>query len=509
MKEAPEGAATPRQRAGLVTLVTGVGLLIFSLAGLFVMLRPAPDPDLRTADGLFSSGRYYEALAAYGELAPDMPVAQLRMGMLYTLRAERAPAERAIRSAMQRGLAPTDYHLGLLYLGKALADAGQTAAASRTWALVDHCLDPAACAYRGPAVLLTAEQALRQGDQQAAATGYHTALAEPLPAGWAERAQYGLALIEADNDAQVALEWLNTPTGATTADPLLAPLLSLHNDEPARLAAVLLLDEPDRPLLLGQLYLELDLDTLAAAQFARVDPHGSHGLSAAAYAAYTRWRLGETDAGQSQLEALVAEHPDEPRIRAMLALIYLAADADAAAQTQLEVVARLRPADADTQLAWASWYAAQHEYAQASLAYAQALRLAPEAQAGTYALLAARFHLATTYELCSEGLPLAELAAGRLPDDPVALTTLAAQRYHCEQFSETLEAAQAARQAGAGAEATYYLGMALGGLGRTEEARAALISAADMEPASDWRRRAELALERLPAAIERRYTSSK
>lgn len=472
--------------------------LVFG-AALLLIAQPDPRDDLRAADRLFVAGRYHEALAAYGRLSPRLPAAQLRLGMVRALRGERPPAERAIRSAMQRGLAPADYHLALIYLGRTLADDGRAALAGRTWRLLEDCRDPAACAYRGPGRALAADEALRRGDYTAAAAGHRAALAMPMPPGWAEHSRYGLALLEAAEDPQGARAALAAPAAPLApADPLLAPLLPRADDGPGQLAAVLVAQADQRPQLLGQLYVGLGLYGLAEGQFAQVDPHGPEALRAAAYAAYTRWRSGDTREGLSRLEALVAEHPDEPGVRMLLALAHLAADAGEESRAQIDAVARLSPADPDLQLAWASWYAARREYDQASAAYGRALAAAPRAQRGAYALLAARFHLATTYELCETGLPLAELAAAERPGDAAALSVVAAQRYHCRQFAGAVDAARAAQAAGAGPEAAYYLGAALAALGEREEARAALIRAADLAPASIWRERAEVTLSLLP-----------
>ncbi len=464
-----------------------------------LIFQPDGRDDLRAADRLFAAGRYHEALVAYAPLAPALPAAQLRLGMVRALRGERTLAERAIRGAMQRGLAPADYHLALLYLGRALADDGRAELAGRTWLLLEDCRTPAACAYRAPGRALAAAEALHRGDYLAAEAGLRAALAAPMPPGWAERARYSLALLRAADDPRAASELLAAPPGEPAPpDPLLAPLLPPLGEAPRQLAAVLAAGPAQRPQLLGQLYVGLGLYGLAEGQFARVDPRGPEALSAAAYAAYTRWRAGDPEGGLARLEALVAEHPAEARARTLLALAYLNADASEQARAQIDAVARLTPDDPDVQLAWANWHAARREYDQASLAYGRALNAAPRDERGVYALLAARFHLATTYELCEVGLPLAELAAGARPADGEALATVAANRYHCGQFAGAAEAAAAARAVGAGPEAAYYLGAALAALGERDEARAALISAADLAPASDWRRRAELALSLLP-----------
>lgn len=472
--------------------------LVLGAAALLVF-RPDGRDELRAADRLFAAGRYHEALAAYGRLAGELPAAQLRLGMVRTLRGERGAAERAIRGAMQRGLAPADYHLALLYLGRALADGGRAELAARTWLLLEDCRTSAACAYRAPGRALAAGEALRRGDYLAAEAGYAAALGAPMPPGWAAYSQYSLALLGAGDAPGEAERLLQSGAAAPApADQLLAPLLPAVGDGPGRLAAILAAERARRPQLLGQLYVGLGLYGLAEAQFAQVDPRSPEALGAAAYAAYTRWRAGDDQGGLARLEALVAEHPDEPRARTLLALAYLNADASDDARDQLDAVARLTPGDPDVQLGWASWHAARREYDQASLAYGRALAAAPPERRGHYALLAARFHLATTYALCDRGLPMAELALAATPADPEALAVAAAHRYHCGQFAGAAEAARAAQGARARPEAAYYLGAALAALGERDAARAALISAADLAPASDWRRRAELALSLLP-----------
>ncbi len=482
----------------LVALVRWLVALAVLGAALYLSFQPDPRDGLRAADRLFTSGRYHEALERYAALAPVLPVAQVRGGMVRTLRGERNAAERALYAALQRGLAPTDAALAHLYLGRALADAGRSDLAERRWQLLEPCRDQVACAYRAAARVLVATAALQRGDTQIAAAGYRAALTTPLPPGWAAACRYGLALLVAPDDAETARALLaEAAAELAPADALLAPLLPSAGDGPSRLAAVLAAEPAQRPQLLGQFYLDLNLYGLAEAQFARVDPQGPHALSAAAYAAYARWRAGDAAAGQARLAALVAAHPDEPRIRSLLVLAYLTSDAPAA-RDQLEALSRLSPGNPAVELVWASWYAAQHDYEQASLAYERALKAAAPAEQGSYALVAARFHLATTYELCALGLPRAELAAHELPDDATALTTVAAQRYYCGQFAAAAEAARTAQQLGAGSEASYYLGIALAALGEQEAARAALLRAADLAPASAWCRRAELALGRLP-----------
>jgi tetratricopeptide (TPR) repeat protein len=182
----------------------------------------------------------------------------------------------------------------------------------------------------------------------------------------------------------------------------------------------------------------------------------------------------------------------------LLALAYLTVNEGEAAAAAIDAVAQITPGAADVQLAWASWYAAQRDYAAAAASYQQAVLLSAPVERGRYALLGAQFHLTTTYALCDAGLPLAEFAATADPDAGAVLTTLAALRYACAEFAPAVEAARAAQVAGAGAEATYYLGAALAALGEPAAAREQFIAAADLAPASLWRERAELALEYLP-----------
>lgn len=459
------------------------------------MLQPDPRDDLRAADRLFVAGRYHEALHAYLRLAPSLPVAQLRVGMVQTLRAERGPAERALRSAMERGLSPADYHLALLYLGQALAVDGRYALAQHTWQLMEDCRSFAACGYRGYGRLLAAEAAFQQSEDRQAEAGFRAALAEPLPQAWAVHAHYRLAMLLAAHEPAAALEALTTPVASPApTQPLVAPLLPALETAPAQLAAVLDAPADQRLQLLGQIYLAQGRLDLAEAQFSQIAADSPYAHAAAAYSAYTHWRAGATDLGLTRLAELVAANPDAARPRALLALVHLSAANDDAAYEAIEALAELLVNEADLELAWASWYTARREYHLASLAYDRAIAAATEQQQGDYAILAARFHLATTYELCQVGWPMAELAARERPNHAEALTLVAAHRYRCGAFADAISAAQAAQAAGAGAEAAYYEGQAHQALGANAQARQALIRAADMAPASVWRERAEEAL---------------
>jgi tetratricopeptide (TPR) repeat protein len=173
-------------------------------------------------------------------------------------------------------------------------------------------------------------------------------------------------------------------------------------------------------------------------------------------------------------------------------------DVLSAAQPISTTLEALIPGRAETYLAWALWHTAQSEYPLASMAYLQALTVAPDRERGHYALIAARFHLATTYDMCTVGLFAAQEATRRLPDNAEAWTTLAASNYQCGHFTPAVNAARRALALEPQrADATFYRGAALARLGKAAEARITLTHAADLAPASVWRERAEILLVQL------------
>lgn len=482
--------------AGLILL----GLLLVQAARL--IWQPDPRDALRDAHALFLAGRYYDALQRYALLSAERPNAEttLYLGIIRTIRNENAPAERALRRALQSDLTADQRDLGNLYLGQALAQRGSAESALRTWQLI-RCADRRPCPYVGPRAILSAELALQKEDYTAAEADYQAALAFHLPADWRTLAIYRLGLLQAARTPDAALEWLAQQYAATAIppppDPVLTPLLT---SRPAadQLVAALQADPELRPQMLGQIYLEQRMYRLAEAQFAQIDPTGPNALAAAAYAAYARWQAGDRQSGLEQLEQLVAAYPDEARPRTLLALAYITLEDPDAAHNQITAISAYAPAAPDTHLAWANWYVAQRDYVNASTAYQRALEFAAPEQKGRYASLIARFHLATTYDLCTVGLPTARIAVERLPNDPEAWAALAAIHYHCGDFAAAEQAARTALDHNAAAvDATYYLGAALEARGDRQAARVALVRAADLAPASPWRERAELILERL------------
>jgi len=463
---------------------------------------------MQEADNLFKAGRYYEAHQRYQQLTqayPDTADLLLRLGMSYTLRGEYSQAEGKLRRALWLGMPAEPTHLDLLYLSYLLRERELGEEATHTWARTggESPLD-------GVAYVLQGESALRQGNYHAAEAAYRDATRETLPADWLPTVAYRLALLRAAHSAETALQdltafqttyaaWNKTDdtfpqepfTATTAADPFLTPLLPDIRQPAAQLLAILQTSDPERQQLLGQFYLQHAWYGLAEEQFANIPADSPQGLNAQAYTAYTRWKAGDKQAALTQLQQLAEEHPEEPRAGLLLTLTYLAEGKTEQAQAQIDQLAQRHPQMPDVALSRANWYTAQSDYASASTAYQDALKNAPNSRRGSIALLAARFYFERGYNVCSAGLPAAEYAAPRLPDDPQAWTTLAALRYQCDEFQGAIQAANRALEHGATAEATYHMGAALLETQQYRAARDTLIRAADRQPASIWRERAE------------------
>ena len=451
--------------------------------------------DLRHADALFAAGRYHSARAAYTAVlarAPRMAPALLRLGIVYAMRNERAAANEQLAYALDAGLSQTDYELARLYQGWLAAEDGQRDQAMRYWATIgEH------STWLPVRRALEAENLLALADYAGAEASYRASAAAGLPGEWRALVGTRLALLRASSDPTAALaELRNVDTLLTAPAPAgmiyAAALLPAADPDAGQLADVLLAPAEQRAQLLGQLYLHARLYGLAEAQFATVPPGGAGALAAGTYAAYTRWSAGDWAGGLRRLQDLVAAHPTDPRARALLALAYLSAHDPPGAQAQIDIVRAQAPRAPETHLALAQWYAALHEYLAAAEEYRLALRDAAPGERGAYALALARFHIDIALERCENGLPAADEAARDLPSDPRAWTTLANVRFGCGDPAGSRAAAeQALQRAPASAEASYYLGRALAALGDRPAARVALINAADLEPRSPWRERAE------------------
>ncbi len=475
-------------------------LLLLAQAGRLVF-QPDIRDDLRHADALFIQGRYHEALQHYRRLEQrsDSLDVVLRLGMVQSVRGEYAPAEQAlwqVVSAEEHGKRRT---LALLYLGTSFAMRGKHEQALRTWGYLAACPPRARwCISEGMRSMLQGEHALQQGNNAAATAAYSAARETSLPAAWWPLLHYRMALLQAADDPAGALAAWRAEDGMhAAAAPLLTPLLPDFAAEAQHLRAILHTAAPDRAQLLGQFYLDQQLSTLARAQFAAIPADSPHALVAATQAAYARWQAGQHDDAVAQMEQVAAAHPNNLRIRALLTLTHLAQHEDEAAQQQVQVMRSLAPTHPETAVARAALALHQGDYISATLHYEQAIAGAADARKGAYALIAARFHHDTNYAMCDEGMRRAEMAIQHLPDNAEAWTILAANRYYCRDVAGAVVAARQALDHQAGAEAAYYLGVALADLHQPAAARRALIRAADMAPASVWRTRAEQRLTEL------------
>jgi len=481
-------------RIGIAIAQTLLIVLILWQAARFVF-RSDPNDELRSADALFAARRYHDARGAYSAMLGHTPYfapALLRLGIVATIRDERTVADQALVAALGLKLSPAEYDLVRLYQGRLAAIGGQRDQAEQFWGAIG----PQSALF-GRRRVLEAEQLLLIGDYAGASLSYRSAQQFDLPNDWRALVHTRLALLRASSDpaaarAELAQIAALAPEPKATSIDWAATLLPRVNPDAQQLAAALGAPPDLRAQTLGQLFLSAQLYTLAEAQFAAVAPTSPSALAAAAYAAYTRWRAGDHAEGLRRLQELVARYPDEPRARALLALAYLTNREDDSAKAELDAIRTLAPHAPDTHLAWGQWYATQHDYVAAADAYRRALSDAAPEQRGAYALALARFYVDTSFQLCEAGPSAAEQAIAALPDDPRAWTLASATRISCGDSAGAQQAAaRALQQDPTSAEATYYLGRALAALGQRQAARAALISAADLAPASAWRERAE------------------
>jgi Flp pilus assembly protein TadD len=467
------------------------------------VFRTGPRDDLRRVDALFAAGHYHDALVASSGLIARVPrfaPAFARLGMIHAVRNDQPAADRALATAIGLGLGGRDHDLVRLYQGRVAASAGLRDEAEQFWSVIGE---------RSPLFpmrrVLEAENLLAVEDYADAEAAYRAALLPALPRDWRAVVHARLAGLRASSDpagalGELALIEAEPPRGQPlpSIEIFTAPLLPAARPDPHQLAVALRADASRQAQLLGQLYLDAGLYALAAAQFAAVAPRSSSALAAATYAAYTRWRAGDHAGGLQRLESLVAAHPDESRARALLALVYLSTNDAPRAHAQLDAMRALAPRAPDTHLAWAQWYAMQHDYLTAAEEYRRALGDASPDERGIYALAMARFHLDTSLQVCEAGRPAAEEATRLLPTDERSWTALAAARFVCDDPAGARTAAERALLYNpSSAEATYYLGRALASLGDRSGARVALVNAADLAPASPWRERAETQLATL------------
>jgi len=490
------------RKAGFILLIL-FGLAVFAnvfpLAtqkfSLWLHLRA----QIHQIDDLFQAGRYHAAFLKASDLATKRDTAQTArwLGMLQAVRGESSEAERLLRRALWLGLQSDERDLTLLYLGDLLAKRGESEAALTIWNTLSPCPETIAqtCTYTGPRYILQAQIALQQKNYRLARDTYRISLQFPLPPDWYNLTTYHLVLLHAATDPAGALAELESRTDSLETTPLNSLLNPIRPDLGPNtvddLRAILQADSANRNQLLGQQYLQQQFYDLAETQFSEVGAENPDAIMAAAYAAYARWLAKDRHGGLLRLEILITLFPEDPHVRTLLALIYLAQKDLQSVEKQMTLMMQQYPQRPDTSLIRAAWYTTKRDYAKASAEYQQALNLAPASRRGKFALLVARFHLHTGFEICTKGAKVAKEAIMLLPNEALAWETLAANQYRCGDFQGAIETAQQALTYTKSAETTFYLGAALRATGSKEAAQAALVQAADLAPASVWREKAE------------------
>lgn len=472
-------------------------LLLLGAAVVWGLSSRQPDA-LEQADQLFAEGHYHAALAQYRIIPAEdkrYPLALAHLGMLHSLRGELSEADQQLARAVGLGLDQHTLELVRLYQGQIAVQSGRPEEAHSLWALI-----PPTSAFRPLLLVLQVEQQLWSAAPANAEQSYREALAAGLPAAWAAHAHTRLALLRASSDpgtarAELAQAQNKEQNQSSAHDTVfIMPLLPASQPDAGQIQAILDAPAVQQPILLGQLYLQAELYSLAEAQFQRVTPDSEQAVPAAAFAAYTRWRSGDRAGGLEQLRILVERAPNESHVRALFALVAIDSNDVEETRAQLEIIRSLAPDDASTALAWGQWQASQRDYVEASRLYAEALERASPNQRGLYALHLARFNLATSWQLCEQGLPAAEEAVSR--DASISALVLLSQiRLGCGNPEAAREAAERAIALDPRhAEALYRMGMALQRLG-DRRAYEFFVRTADAQPASVWRKRAEDQIE--------------
>jgi tetratricopeptide (TPR) repeat protein len=460
-----------------------------------------PDPqlaELRAAERLWHAGRVAEALRRYQSLrsAEDAPaLVDTRLAAIELLRGDCSQAQAHAASALRKPTRRDEAAQAHLIAGQCAALRGDLARSQAEWSSVDP-----RSPYRLLTNVLAGEDALRAGLRATAIDRYQAALAAAPAEPWRSFVRLRLALalaLDAPESARELLALLpeSLPDPAPETRPLL-PLSSLEILRQSRqLAAILAAPGEQHAQLLGQQLLDLDLLRLAILSFEQVPIDEPGRPLAESHAAYARWRLGQTSAAATQLRELVARYPQEPLIATMYATAAInSGDLDGAAAA-LDAAETRHPLDPAIALVRSDLLVARREYPQAIAERRRARDIArPEAR-GRYALALAEQHLSLTFRVCDSGVSAAREATTIAAADPRAWQLLAAMLYHCRSYAEAVEAArQGLKLAPNDPALHFFLGAALWESRDRDAARPHLIAAADLAPASEWRKRAEQTL---------------
>ncbi|HEX6291441.1 MAG TPA: hypothetical protein VFZ66_19815 [Herpetosiphonaceae bacterium] len=473
-----------------------VPALLLIAAVSFVVLRPEPQQtELRAVERLWHAGRSAEALRRYqtiqaSESAPAL--VEVRLASILLLRGDCPHAQVQVAAALRKPIRRDEAAQAHLIAGQCAALRDDLARAQAEWSSVDP-----RSPYQALTTVLHAEHALHAGERSTAIERYAPALAAPLDEPWLSLVRLRLALALALDQPAESLHHLEAiPAALPEPRPESRPLLPLSSAEMVRqsrqLGAILALPREQHAQLLGQQLLDLDLPRLALAAFEQVPLDSPARPLAEAHAAYARWQLGQTSAATSHLRELVARYPQEPSIATLFATVAIDAGELDAAAAALDAAEARNPLDPAIVLVRSDLLVARREYARAVAERRRARDIARPDVRGRYALALAEQHLSLTYNVCDAGVTAARQATTIAANEPYAWQLLASTLYHCRSYPQAAEAAQRGLALAPNDPALHFFrGAALWENREKDAGRAHLIAAADLAPASEWRRRAE------------------
>lgn len=461
-----------------------------------LVLQPAPQQaELRATEQLWYAGRVTEALRGYQTLKSSESTPALvdvRLAAITLLRGDCAQAQAHAAGALRQPLRRDEAAQAHLIAGQCAALRGDLARAEAEWRSVDP-----RSPYHALVDVLAGEAALRAGLRSTAIDRYTAALTAPLPEPWLSFVRLRLALALAPAEPETALQHLQSiPDQLPAPTPETRLLLPFAPGEivgqSRQLAAILAAPKEQRTQLLGQQLLDLDLLPLAIATFEQVPIDAPGRPLAEAHAAYARWQIGQTAAATTQLRELVARYPQEPLIATLYATIAINAGNLDDASAVLDAAEARAPLDPAIVLVRSDLLVARREYPQAIVERRRARDIARPEVRGRYALALAEQHLSLTYRVCDSGVAAAREATTSAATNPNAWQQLAAMLYHCRSYKQAADAAQRGLALAPHDPALhFFLGAALWEDRDREAGRPHLIAAADLAPASEWRKRAE------------------
>lgn len=470
-----------------------LALLLVSIGGAALAPRLRAATPLRTADQLWRDGRATEAWALYTGLhGADAlpPYAQLRLAGLALERGACGDAELLAAQVLHQPTTADDAALAHLIRAECALKRNASQCAGAEWNAI-------AASPTGDALaqVVQGEHALRNGDLAAATQHLEMALEQPLPPPWTAFAH--LRLAQTSSDSTVASQHIAAiPATLPTADPATRPLLPLRSHELAAQAAsvraTLAAPPADQDQLRGQVLLDAGLWQLARAHWDGLAQRDRDEPRPPAYAAYARYQLGERRRATLALRGLGQRFPGDPFIATLRATLVLRTGDANTAILFIERAEMEHPLDPALALVRADILAAQRRYADAIAERRRARNIAPAQQRARYALALAQQHVDLAYNLCDQGIAAAQDATTLGPNDAQAWHTLAAAQRHCRRYADAIAAAQRGLALAPDDPALqFYAGAALWENDQCEQARAYLLRAADLAPASTWRERAE------------------